>query len=68
MNKKLSLDLFTNYILIDHEPDLSSFKTKAELFASGEIKKIKYQCIKILEPQDIYSQPISQLKLYLIDD
>ena len=33
----------------------------------NKIKKVKYQCIKVMDPHNIYSDTISDLKLYLID-
>jgi hypothetical protein len=53
--------------LIFNNSDPSTIKHLSELLESGKIKKVKYQCIKILEPLDINSYSISDLKLYLID-
>jgi len=50
-----------------NHPNPSSIKPLSELMKTGEIKKVKYQCIKILEPLDINYFPLSTLKLYLID-
>ena len=47
--------------------DPNTIKPLSQLLETGTIKKIKYQCIKILEPQDINYFPISSLRLYLID-
>lgn len=33
----------------------------------NKITKVKYQCIKVMDPHNIYSDTISELKLYLID-
>lgn len=37
------------------------------MIEKGEIKKRKYQCIKVLDPLDIHYQTICDLKLCLID-
>lgn len=44
-----------------------SIKSVSELIEAGKIQKVKYQCIKVLEPQDINYLPLSDLKLYLIN-
>jgi len=41
--------------------------TITQWIENSKIKKIKYQCIKIMDPLDINSSTISGLKLYLID-
>ena len=52
--------------VINH-PNPSKIKSISELLESGEIQKVKYQCIKISEPCDINYFPLSHLKLYLIE-
>jgi hypothetical protein len=52
---------------ISNCPDPSSIKSIKELIESGEAKKVKYQCIKVMEPENINEHSISELKLYLID-
>lgn len=39
----------------------------SELIESGEIEKVKYQCIKVTESCDINYFSLSSLNLYLID-
>lgn len=53
--------------LMYNNSDPSTIKPLSQLLESGTIKKIKYQCIKILEPQDINYLSILHLKIYLID-
>lgn len=53
-------------VLMNH-PEPSTLKPISEWIETGEIEKVKYQCIKFLEPSDINYFPISHLKLLLID-
>ena len=53
--------------LMYNNSDPNTIKSLSQLLESGTIKKIKYQCIKILEPQDINYFSISGLNVYLID-
>lgn len=48
-------------------PSPSSIKPLRELIENGEIKKIKYQCTKVLDPLNIHYQTICDLKIFLID-
>jgi len=61
-------ELLTSYnsLTLNH-PDPSKIKPITQLLETGEIEKIKYQCIKITEPCDINDFPLSHLKLYLIE-
>lgn len=52
--------------IINH-PEPFTLKSISESFESGEIEKVKYQCIKILEPCDINYFPIAHLKIFFID-
>jgi hypothetical protein len=44
-----------------------SMKSIKELIESGEAERVKYQCIKIMDPSDINESSISGLKIYLIN-
>jgi len=52
---------------INNHPEPFTIKSIPELLESGDIQKVKYQCIKILEPCDINNFPIAHLKIFLID-
>lgn len=52
--------------IINH-PNPSQIKTISELLETGEIQKVKYQCIKIADPCDINYFSLASLKLYLIE-
>jgi len=60
-------------IIINNKLNLewNKFKNGEEMFWEllelGEIKKIKYQCIKVLEPEDITYDSISKLKIQLVE-
>jgi len=67
-------NIFTHKELVDYfnlniinHPDPFNIKSISECYENGEIEKVKYQCIKILEPSDINYFPIAHLKLFLID-
>jgi hypothetical protein len=49
------------------QSDPSKIKSITELIESGEVVKVKYQCIKVCEPLDINFHPISKLNICLID-
>jgi len=57
---------FYNTLMFNNS-DPSTIKPLSKLLETGVITKVKYQCIKILEPQEINYFTISDLKLYLID-
>ena len=52
---------------IFNHPEPSKIRSVSELLETGEIQKVKYQCIKIADPCDINYFSLSSLKLYLID-
>lgn len=71
---KYNGNIFTyKELLEDYQPillnyqDPSKFITITELIENKKITKIKYQCIKVMDPEDINNVTISGLKLYLID-
>ena len=57
---------YFNFNVINH-PEPFTLRSISECFESGEIVKVKYQCIKILEPCDINYFPLAHLKVFLID-
>jgi len=66
--------IFNNKELISYyshkthnHPQPYQLRPISNLIEIGEIKKTKYQCIKVIEPQDINYSPISQLKIQLIE-
>ena len=61
-------ELVTRYnaFILNH-PNPQSVKPLDQKLSDREIEKIKYQCIKILEPSDINYQSLSHLKVKLID-
>ena len=49
------IELMNHYKFnLNNHPEPSNIKTITQLIESGDIKKIKYQCIKVSEPEDIY--------------
>ena len=63
-------ELLNTYKSILYKTDPHTIKSITELIESGDIVKVKYQCIKVterVEPEVINYLPISELKLYLID-
>lgn len=63
-------ELINKYRFILYKTDPGSLKSIAELIESGEITKVKYQCIKVterVEPEVINYLPISELRLFLVD-
>src|SRR5258706_522624 len=67
-------NIFTHKELVDYfhlsiinHPEPFTLKSISDLLESGDIQKVKYQCIKILEPCDINYFPIAHLKIFLID-
>ena len=65
LTPKELLEYYQSYI--SNHPEPSKISTITQLIESGKIKKIKYQCIKVMDPLDINSSTISGLKLFLID-
>jgi len=57
---------YSQLYIMDH-PEPNSIKSISQMIESGEVQKIKYHCIKVLEPLDITYFPIYHLNLYLID-
>jgi hypothetical protein len=55
-----------NSFIFNH-PNPQSVKPLYQLIADKEVIKIKYQCIKIIDPSDINYFSLSSLKIYLID-
>ncbi len=71
---KYKNNIFTHKELVDYfhlsiinHPEPFTLKSISDLLESGDIQKVKYQCIKILEPCDINYFPIAHLKIFLID-
>lgn len=67
-------NLFTRKELVDYfnmniinHPEPFTLKSLSESFESGAIQKVKYQCIKTLEPCDINYFPLAHLKIFLVD-
>lgn len=63
-------ELLYSYNFSLNKTDPQSIKSISELLETGDITKVKYQCIKVTErsePEVINYLPISELKLFLID-
>ena len=60
-------ELVHNYkISLYNHSDPNQIKSVQELINSGDIKKIKYQCIKVSDPKYTDFQSISELKIHLL--
>jgi hypothetical protein len=52
---------------IMNHPDPIRIRTITEMVESGDIQKIKYHCIKVMDPISVTYLTLSELKIYLID-